>query len=168
MPVQTIYSLYLRTLRLMCAGLLVYLVASPGTLLADPRILITLPADDREHCMEHMREFLEVTSGILSSALEGDSARIIALAESTQPRRMRRMSEEERAAFSERELTRPDRMQHVLPPEYRQMMRAMRDGFARLAHDARQGVSMEHTLQQLAEIKGTCIACHRSFRIQAQ
>lgn len=149
-------------------AMLLCLLASPSVLQADARILITMPADDREHCMEHMREFLEVTSGILSSALHGDTARIIALAESTQPRRMRQMSAEERAAFSPRDQTRPERMRQVLPAEYRQMMRNMRDGFALLAHDARQGAGMEHTLHQLAQIKGSCIACHRSFRIQAQ
>jgi hypothetical protein len=156
--------------------LLIMLLMMMAPVHADPgqsRTALHLCDDDRQHLLGHMREFLEISNGILASALEGDHERIATLAEDFRPtstmlKRMKLLAqayEEEGRPHrtNQRELRRFERMAANLSPDFVGMYRAMRLGFDDIAEQSRQGAPSQEIMHRLVNVQNVCIACHRQF-----
>lgn len=145
----------------------------------DRRVAVILPADDHEHLLEDMREFLERAAGMLEALAGDDLARVKQIADSTRPPlpRARALAEgtplpvgpQDIAAGvrprSERDRTRFGRMQKNLPQEFRTLMFAMRQGIADIARDVDAVKDPKHSLRQLAQVHQVCVACHRGYKL---
>lgn len=139
------------------------------------RTALHLCDDDREHLLGHMRQFMEISNGILASALEGDHERIATLAEDFRPtsamlERMKLLAqayEEEGRPHrtNQRELRRFERMAANLSPDFVEMYRAMRLGFDDIAEQSRQGAPSQEIMHRLVNVQNVCIACHRQFEL---
>lgn len=145
----------------------------------DQRIEVRIDKDDLEHCLGDMRGFLEYAQATLVAALEGDVERVKTLAAAVRPplERARALAAgtvpadpPRREAASDgpqpnkRDRGRFQRVQKLLPQEFRGLMLQMREGVSAIGAAADKD-DMRPALRQLAQVQSTCIACHRIYRL---
>lgn len=142
------------------------LLLQTGTAWSDTRQEIILPPADRDHLLEHMREFLQASNGVLRGVLDEDMDKVVEMARLTLPMRIRDPEAHDVELTRDHAgRTRPERMQAVMPPHWGSMMRQMRQEFMQIAEDARQGADGTRILQRLHSAQEVCIACHEAFRL---
>lgn len=147
----------------------------------DARIAVVLPADDREHMLEDMRDFLKRATTMLAAAAEDDLAQVAGIAAAARPPLERArslaagtppppmpagMGGMGRGPGSERDRGRFARMQQNLPQPFRAMLLEMREGVA-AAGAAATAKDGRRTLQALARVQSVCVGCHDSYRLVA-
>lgn len=162
------------------------LALAPGLAGADGREAIELADEDRTHCLERMRMYLEVTNAILRATLEPDMEAVRTHALTAVPRRYREgeladaevpprgtgdagpgQGEGRGEGRGEGARSgRPERMEAATPEAYQRMMHSQHRAFQEIARDAREVADPAHTQQQLTEIQDTCVACHSAYRFE--
>ncbi|ABM61194.1 cytochrome c [Halorhodospira halophila] len=152
---------------------------------ADDREAIELTEEDRTHCLERMRTYLEVTNEILRATLESDMDAVRSHALAAVPRRYREddladaevpargtaadgrgQGEGRGGGAGEGGSGRPDRMEAATPEAYQGMMHHQHEAFQEIARDAREVADPAHTQHQLTEVQDTCVACHSAYRFE--
>lgn len=147
----------------------------------DPRLVVTVPAADRERLREDMRVFLKQTTALMDAAIDRDLAQVSALASKARPPlpRIRALAADLPMTAmdadpnaSARKIPASDqalfkRMQTNLPPAFRGMLLAMREVIGEIDRDATAVGDPQHTLKQLSAIQAICIACHDTYRMQS-
>jgi hypothetical protein len=121
----------------------------------DTRQPVLLSATERTMALAEMRVFLESVNGVLDGVVRNDAA---AVASAAAKSGMRAMQND------------PTMMQMMMkmPPELRTLGRAAHQGFDELADAAAGGRLPADALARLATITGQCVACHATFRFEAQ
>lgn len=165
-------------------------IITSSSSLADSRIEIEIPQQDREHCASRMRDYLEISNEILWASLEGDMAKVADTAIQGVPRRYRgrswdgnsaqrtagragrtaqqdgdgpqiRRGEGRRGSGGQHE-----RMQRLMPEAYREMMHSMHSDFQQMAQDAQKQAEPQQIQRQLAQIQDICVACHATYKFK--
>jgi len=149
----------------------------------DSRIAVVLPEDDHARIVEDMRAFLAHTADLLDAAAGQDWEKVETLAAGAQPplHLIQRIANgvipdpvpldgsghTPKTDVSERNRTRPARMQKNLPQSYRDMLLERRLIIEEIARDARAIKDPFHTVRQIAQIQRVCVACHLTYRHKA-
>lgn len=150
----------------------------------ETRVLVPLPADDREHLLEEMRGFLVYTTDTLAAAVRGDMMEVQRLAEQVRPplERARILATDgpspappmanRNSAPAATGDHRPSperfaRMRRNLPQPFRAMMLQMREAIAAVGQDAATRNDPLHSLRQLHRVQEVCVACHQAYRLEA-
>ncbi len=120
--------------------------------LADKRTVITLSATDRAHVLAEMRAFLAGLQRMTQALAKGDFKSVAATAKSL-------------GAAMTHEV--PESLKRQLPPEFRNLGFSVHADFDRIALDADTLGDTQHTLAQLGETLGRCVACHQAYQIQS-
>lgn len=120
-----------------------------GTEPPDTRTPIPMTGDAREQVLREMRHFLEGVATI-TDALSREDMETVA-------RTARGLGMAAAGGM-------PPEVRHQLPRDFRTMGRETHLAFDELALDAEQLGDADHSLKQLGNALGRCIACHRSFR----
>ncbi len=129
----------------------VFLVAGRTTVTAeDPRRAIVLDAPERALVLTEMRGFLMAVQKITDAAVRNDAKAIAAAAK---PMGMA-------AAGGV-----PPALAGKLPLEFKQLGHSVHQGFDRIALDAEALGDARHSLTQLGETLGKCVACHAMFQL---
>ena len=146
----------------------------------DSRIAVVLPADDHARIAEDMRAFLSHTADLLDATTDGDWEKVRSLAADAQPP-LHLIQGIAKGAFadsgsvdgggraaqtdiSERNRTRPVRMQKNLPQAYRDMLLQRRLIIEEIARDVDAVKDPFHTVRQISQIQRICVACHLTYR----
>ena len=126
------------------------LTGAPTQQAGDGRAEILLSAADRDLVLAEMRTFLNSVQGITLAltrddlGLVAEQARSVGLAAAAQV---------------------PVSLVQALPLEFKTLGRSLHADFDQLALDAEQLGDPEHSLRQLGDILGKCVACHASYRL---
>ena len=144
------------------AGLMLFismaavLVLSPLTLLdpfrgspdaAERRQLVNLTRPERDAVRAEMRQMLASVDGIVRAVSSGDRAAA------------------EAAARASGMATAVDpRLEKKLPTAFLEMGERVHHGFDELADAAKTNVPKDALLTRLADVTGTCVACHAVYR----
>ncbi|MCG5532448.1 hypothetical protein LRF89_03220 [Halorhodospira sp. 9621] len=176
--------------RTLAAATAVGLMMAIGGLAADDRKAIELSEEDRTHCLERMRLYLEVSNEILRATLEPDMEAARSHALTAVPHRYREddLADAEvpaRGAGADGEgrgeagqggggqggagmgrSGRPERMEAATPEAYQGMMHHQHEAFQEIARDAREVADPAHTQRQLTELQDNCVACHSAYRFE--
>lgn len=126
------------------------LIGSPTQPGSDGRAAITLTPADRDLVLTEMRGFLSAVQGI-TGALTQDDMRIIAV--------------QARGVGTAAVGQIPPSLMQALPLEFKTLGRSVHADFDQLALDAEQLGDREHTLRQLGDVLGKCVACHAAYRL---
>jgi hypothetical protein len=117
---------------------------------SDGRTAIVVTPAERDLVLEEMRGLLEAVQTVIVANNAGD-LNAVAVA----GRKVGRANMDPRSAeFAAR-----------LPMGFRQLGMDTHLRFDKLALDAEQFESTEHVSQQLGELTGNCVACHRAYRL---
>lgn len=131
----------------------VFLIAGKTTVTAeDPRRAIVLDPPERALVLTEMRGFLTAVQRITDAAVRNDAAAIAAAAK---PMGM--------AAAGDV----PPTLAAKLPLEFKQLGHSVHQDFDRIALDAEAMGDARHSLTQLGETLGKCVACHAMYQITA-
>lgn len=169
----------------LAAATAVGLMMAIGGSAADDRKAIELSEEDRTHCLERMRLYLEVSNEILRATLEPDMEAARSHALTAVPHRYREddLADAEvpaRGAGADGEgrgeagqggagmgrSGRPERMEAATPQAYQGMMHHQHEAFQEIARDAREVADPAHTQRQLTELQDNCVACHSAYRFE--
>ncbi|WP_139058742.1 hypothetical protein [Thiorhodococcus drewsii] len=167
------------TVPAMVALMLALAPMMPARAASDGRAPIVLPAEDRDHLLEQMRDYLVYSSSTLGALAEHDMAKVQGLAEAVRPPLVRaKMLAGDGAPASAEQSSGPllpgqnparfQRMRSNLPQPFRLMMLQMRQGIAEIASDAVAVSDPMHTLGQLSRVQQVCIACHATYRLETK
>lgn len=126
------------------------LVGTPTQQASDGRAQIQLEPADRDLVLAEMRMFLRSVQGITLALTEEDLAQVAEQA--------RRMGLAAAAQV-------PASLMQALPLEFKTLGRSVHADFDQLALDAEQLGDREHSLRQLGDILGKCVACHATYRL---
>ncbi|MFN2309686.1 MAG: hypothetical protein ABR553_08120 [Gammaproteobacteria bacterium] len=118
----------------------------------DGRAEIVLPAADRDLVLTEMRGFLSAVQGV-TAALSRDDLALVA----EQARGMGM------AAVGQL----PVSLMQALPLEFKTLGHSVHADFDQLALDAEKLGDREHSLRQLGDILGKCVACHATYRLSS-
>lgn len=118
----------------------------------DPRRAIVLDPPERALVLTEMRGFLTAVQQITDAAVRNDAKAIAAAAK---PMGMA-------AAGGV-----PPTLAGKLPLEFKQLGFSVHQDFDRIVLDAEAMGDTRHSLTQLGEILGKCVACHAMFQITA-
>ncbi len=130
-----------------------FLVAGKTTITAeDPRRAIVLDPPERALVLTEMRGFLTAVQTITDAAVRNDAKAIAAAAK---PMGMA-------AAGGV-----PPALAAKLPLEFKQLGHSVHQDFDRIALDAEAMGDTRHSLTQLGETLGKCVACHAMFQLTA-
>ena len=119
---------------------------------SDGRTAIVLTPVERDQVLEEMRSLLEAVQTIIVANNAGDLNAV---------------------AVAGRKVGRANMSPHSvemavrLPMNFRKLGMDTHLRFDQLALDAEQFESTEHVSQQLGELTGNCVACHRAYRLAA-
>ena len=117
----------------------------------DGRAAIVVTPAERDLVLEEMRALLEAVQTIIVANNAGDLNSVAVAG-----RKVGRANMNPRAAeFSAK-----------LPMAFRKLGMDTHMRFDELALDAEQLESTEHVFQQLGELTGNCVACHRTYRLE--
>jgi hypothetical protein len=122
----------------------------PGSKTAPQRVVVPLTADEREHVLGEMRDFLAALQGVTDGLARDDFGAVAAAA-----RKVGAGSEAGRM---------PPAIAKKLPLEFRQLARATHEQFDVLAADATGRRDARHTLAQTSALMQRCNACHAVFQ----
>lgn len=131
----------------------VFLIAGKTTVTAeDPRRAIVLDPPERALVLTEMRGFLNAVQKITDAAVRNDGAAVAAAAK---PMGMA-------AAGGV-----PPALMTKLPLEFKQLGHSVHQDFDRIALDAETLGDARHSLTQLGETLGKCVACHAAYQLTA-
>ncbi|QFY88321.2 cytochrome c [Magnetovirga frankeli] len=119
----------------------------------DQRSPLLLNADERGHVLEEMRTFLTSAHGVLQGVLQEDADAIAQAA---------------RKAGRAAAHAVPQSLRAKLPMQFMKLGSDTHQRFDQLAMDAESLGDASHSLQQLTELMGNCLACHDLYRIDVQ
>ena len=117
----------------------------------DKRQVLTITEPQRVHVIEEMGALLSGTQNILAALSKGDMA-VVAQYASSLGMGMALKTE--------------DHLKGVLPKEFMQLGISVHQDFDQIATDAQSIKDPKHTLQQLSESMGKCVACHATYQIR--
>lgn len=119
---------------------------------ADTRTAVPLPADGQQAVLREMRQMLGAMGGAMAAAAKGDTAAVVSS-----------LAPAGTAAAADPAL------ESMLPPAWKELAERTHGGFDRLSAAVRRtggGPALRDTvLVGLAQISGSCTACHESFRV---
>jgi hypothetical protein len=133
-----------------CAGSPRPTVPPPESKAGPQRAVVPLTADEREHVLGEMRDFLAALQGVTDGLARNDFGAVAAAA-----RKVGAGSEAGRM---------PPEIAKKLPPEFRRLAKATHDGFDALAADAAARRDARHSLAQTSALMQRCNACHAAFQ----
>ena len=116
----------------------------------DGRVAIDVSPVERELVLEEMRGLLEAVQTIIVANNAGDLNTVAIAARKVGLTNMDPRS----AEFVTK-----------LPADFRKLGMDTHSRFDDLAIDSRTFESTEHVMQQLGELTGNCVACHRAYRL---
>lgn len=119
---------------------------------SDGRAEIALAPEDRDLVLAEMRTFLGAVQGI-TVALTKEELQAVA--------------QQARAVGAAAIGQVPPSLMQALPLEFKTLGRSVHADFDQLALDAEQLGDPEHSLRQLGDILGKCVACHATYRFTA-
>lgn len=129
----------------------VFLIAGKTTVTAeDPRRAIVLDPPERALVLTEMRGFLTAVQQITDAAVRNDAKAVAAAAK---PMGM--------AAAGDV----PPTLAAKLPLEFKQLGHSVHQDFDRIALDAESMGDARHSLTQLGETLGKCVACHAMYQL---
>ncbi len=117
----------------------------------DTRRALPMNEMQRGHILSEMRALLAGTQGILSALTREDMASV---ADHARPLGTGMPHKGE------------DHMKAILPQEFMQMGMMLHRDFDQIAADAESLKDPKHTLKQLSDSMGKCVACHASYQIR--
>lgn len=117
----------------------------------DKRQVLTITEPQRVHVIEEMGALLSGTQNILAALSKGDMAAVAQYASSL---------------GMDMALKTEDHLKGVLPKEFMQLGISVHQDFDKIAVDAQSIKDPKHTLQQLSESMGKCVACHATYQIR--
>ena len=117
----------------------------------DKRQTLTINETQRGYVLEEMRALLSGTQSILD-ALSNDD-----MAAAAQHARLLGMGMAQKAE---------DHLKGALPKEFMQLGMAVHQDFDQIAADAESSRDPKHTLRQLSDSMGKCVACHATYQIR--
>lgn len=120
----------------------------------DGRKVLSLAPAERDFVLKEMRGLLATTQTILAAALANDLPRAAAAARTAGMSDVRNIPNDIRGPLMGK-----------LPVEFKRLGFSVHEGFDLIALDAEKLGDRQHTLQQLAELMGRCVACHGSYAI---
>ena len=153
MSISSLSALVLLTLLLTSHSAFAANGTHPSTPSSDERTLIQLNASERSAVLAEMRGFLHSTQQIVSAVAVSD----MQLAADSARKSGRSAAEQM-----------PSTLRSKLPPAFKKLGSDTHRRFDALALDAEQLGDETHTLSQLGELLGNCVACHAIFRIGAE
>jgi len=122
---------------------------------ADQRSPVTLSAGEIAFIRREMRGLLESVRDILEASTKDDRAGVIAAAR--------------RAGLNGPEAEHiPPSLAPKLPPEFHKLGLATHRAFDQIAAATERPSAMDFLPKALAEAMGNCIACHSTWRIEAE
>jgi len=127
--------------------------ALPAAADGDDHQPLTLSAAQRGHVLAEMRALLTGTQKILSALAEGD---LPAVARHARPLGLQMAHKAE------------DHLRGVLPEAFMRLGESVHADFDQMAADAEAGKGSTHALRRLSDTLGKCVACHATYRIQAE
>jgi cytochrome c556 len=142
-------------------GVVVFLAAAIGYRLligahthtgSDGRAEIALAPKDRDLVLAEMRTFLGAVQGI-TDALTKEDLQIVA--------------QQARSVGAAAVGQVPASLMQALPLEFKTLGQGVHADFDQLALDAEQLGDPAHSLRQLSDILGKCVACHATYRFTA-
>lgn len=121
----------------------------------DPRRAVILPADGQQAVLGEMRQMLGAMGGAMAGAARGDTVAVLAA-----------LAPAGSAAAADPAL------EALLPPEWKELAERTHGGFDSLAAAVRRShgttALRDTVLLRLAQLVGTCTACHETFRVRAE
>lgn len=117
----------------------------------DKRQVLAITELQRGHVLEEMRALLSGTQNILAALSEDDMA---AVAQYARPLGMGMARKAE------------DSLKGALPKEFMQLGTSVHQDFDQIATDAQSIKDPKHTLRQLSDSMGKCVACHATYQIR--
>lgn len=141
----------MRTTVLTCCSLL--LLAAPASAAElDQRTVVQLDEAGRHFVLTEMREYVKALQRITSALATED---------------MQTVSDSARSMGRQVMQKAPAGMMQSMPGGFRQLGMSVHMDFERIALDAASLGDPRHTLGQLGEVLGKCVACHEGFRIES-
>lgn len=117
----------------------------------DKRQAISVTPQAREHILTEMRMLLEAVHSVMDAALKQDMETVAASAD--------------KAGLKAMKAT-PEETAKQLPKEFKMMGRGVHEAMDMIARDARDLGDNQHTLEQLNQALGSCVACHSTYKLQ--
>jgi len=118
----------------------------------DPRTAVILPADGQQAVLREMRQMLGALGGAMAAAATGDTAALLAA-----------VAPAGSAAAADPAL------EALLPTEWKELAERTHGGFDSLAAAVRRTRGerplKDTVLVRLAELTGSCTACHETYRV---
>ena len=118
---------------------------------ADKRQILTITETQRGYVLEEMRALLAGTQIILEALSKDDMTAV------AQQARLLGMGMAQKAE---------DQLKGALPKEFMQFGMAVHQDFDQIAADAESVKDSKHTLRQLSDSTGKCVACHATYQIR--
>lgn len=117
----------------------------------DKRQTLTVTETQRGYVLEEMRALLAGNQSILDALSRDDMAAV------AQHARVLGMGMAHKAE---------DHLKGALPKEFMQLGMAVHQDFDQIAADAESVKDPKHTLRQLSDSTGKCVACHATYQIR--
>ncbi|NCC41080.1 MAG: hypothetical protein EOM21_16900 [Gammaproteobacteria bacterium] len=121
---------------------------------SDGRIRLALTSTERDFVLAEMRGLLTASQAVLMAALEDDMEQVARSARAVGMADVREMPMEIRAPLLGK-----------LPLGFKQLGFSVHQGMDAIALDAETLGDRDHTLRQLGELMGRCIACHAAYTV---
>ena len=117
----------------------------------DKSRVLAITAPQRGHILEEMQALLSGTQNILAALSKDDMAAVAQYA------RLLGMDMDRKAE---------DSLKNALPKEFMQLGMSVHQDFDQIAIDAQSINDSKHTLRQLSDSMGKCVACHATYQIR--
>ncbi len=118
----------------------------------DGREAIALVPEDRDLVLAEMRTFLGAVQGMTVALTKEDMQTVAQLARSVGAAAVGQV---------------PPSLMQALPLEFKKLGQGVHADFDQLALDAEQLGDPQHSLRQMGDILGKCVACHATYRFSA-
>lgn len=121
----------------------------------DPRKEVVLPADGQQAVLHEMRQMLGAVGGAMAAVAQQDTVALLAA-----------LAPAGSAAAAD------PAIEALLPPAWKELAEQTHGGFDSLAAAVRRspgGRALQDTVMvRLAQLVGTCTACHETFRVTVE
>ncbi len=121
---------------------------------SDGRARLLLTNTERDFVLNEMRHLLMATREIVDDAVAGDMARVAVAARKVGMADVQSIPLEIRGPLIGK-----------LPVEFKRLGFGVHEGMDAIALDAEGLGDRDHTLRQLAELMGKCVACHATYTV---
>jgi hypothetical protein len=121
---------------------------------SDGRTRVLLTNAERDLVLGEMRDLLAASQAIIEAALADDMPRVAAEARKLGMAEVQAIPPEIRLSLLAK-----------LPAEFRQLGFSVHEGMDAIALGAESLGDRDHTLQQLATLMNTCVACHAAYTV---